>query len=346
MKKTIFAMAVAAVVLTGCGENRKEPASGPANETAEDTRANAPNNTGATPPDNTASPEPADAKYKGEQIGQALLDGEYDEVYGQLSKDFQQELTSAQFRETLKSFNEGVESWEQQSRRLLNDWQYYTWIDPVGKKKGLKVIMDKKEEITGLRAMPLESFPETDAAQTQLAYDLPFKGEWYVFWGGENVLVNYHYELESQRYAYDIVQIKDGYSYKGDAKKNESYYAFGQELIAPQDGKVVHVVNDIKDNEPVGVMNAEQPLGNVVVIDHGNGEFSFLAHMKKGSAVVKVGDQVSQGDPIGQCGNSGNSSEPHLHYQVSDKQDLFDGKSIRVQWKGGLSLPQGETVKG
>ncbi|TGU70988.1 M23 family metallopeptidase, partial [Mesorhizobium sp. M00.F.Ca.ET.186.01.1.1] len=126
----------------------------------------------------------------------------------------------------------------------------------------------------------------------------------------QDVLSNYHYAIPSQRYAYDIIKIKDGYSYSGDATKNESYYAFGQEILAPQDGTVVHVVSDIPDNVPVGTMNDKQPAGNVVVIDHGNGEFSYLAHLKQGSAKVKVGDRVKKGDLLGLCGNSGNSSEP------------------------------------
>ncbi|MBP1995529.1 peptidoglycan DD-metalloendopeptidase family protein [Paenibacillus eucommiae] len=337
MKKAFIMLTVAAVVLTGCGGKEKEPKPGSATETTE--------NTGTSTPKNTVSPEPAGKKYEAKQIGQALLDGEYDNIYKQLSKDFQKQITIDQLREAAESFNQGVKSWDMQSEMLLNGGQYYTWTDPEGK-KGLVVTMSPEGEISGLQVKPLESFPETDAAQTKLAYGLPFKGEWYVFWGGANVLANYHYEVESQRYAYDIIQAKDGYSYKGDATKNESYYAFGQEILAPQDGKVVHVVNDIEDNNPVGVMNAEHPAGNVVVIDHGNGEYSFLAHLKKGSAVVKVGDQVSKGDPIGQCGNSGNSSEPHLHFQVSDSDDLFTGKSIRLQWEQDVSLTQGKAVKG
>src|SRR5262249_51403325 len=149
---------------------------------------------------------------------------------------------------------------------------------------------------------------------------------------------------KSQRYAYDFVQTKDGYSYKGDPNTNESYYAFGQDIYATQDGTVVHAVNDIKDNKPLIETNEKDPYGNVVVIDHGNGEYSYLAHLKQGSVTVKVGDQVSKGDLVGLCGNSGNSSEPHLHYQVSDSTNSVNSKSIRVQWVDDLSPRQGEVI--
>jgi murein DD-endopeptidase MepM/ murein hydrolase activator NlpD len=66
-------------------------------------------------------------------------------------------------------------------------------------------------------------------------------------------------------------------------------------------------------------LNKKQPKGNYVIIDHGNGEYSFLAHLKKGSMVVAVGDSLKSGQFIGLCGNSGNSSEPHLHYHLQNK---------------------------
>ncbi|WP_378124316.1 M23 family metallopeptidase [Cohnella sp. GCM10012308] len=199
-------------------------------------------------------------------------------------------------------------------------------------------------EIVTLQVVQLESFPASDAVKTKHEYALPLKSEWFVFWGGENALTNYHYDYEMQRYAYDLIQVKDGCSYSGDQAKNESYHAFGQEIVAPRDGIVVQAVSDIADNEPVGTMNADQPIGNVVVLDHGAGEYSFLAHLKKVSVAVGVGDVVKKGELLGLCGNSGNSSEAHLHFQVSDSPDLFNGKSIRIHWEHGLNPQQGDTL--
>jgi len=340
MKKRGLAIVLAAALLAGCGGNEgKEPA---------ETAGASASGTGA-PSSQPAQTEAANAaqevRYEAGQIRQALLDGDYENVYAQFTEDFQKEISLSDFREAVQSFSEGVETWVPHTGFEVNGGQYVTWKDQGGK-RGLIVTMDDGNRISGLRLVNVGSFPETDKAKTKLAYGLPFKGEWFVFWGGANVLANYHYEFESQRYAYDFIQVKDGYSYKGDPARNESYYAFGQEVVAPQDGKVVQVVNDVEDNEPVGAMNERQPAGNMVVIDHGNGEYSVLAHLKKGSVTVNVGDRVSKGDPIGLCGNSGNSSEPHLHYQVSDSPDPFAGKSVRVQWEDGLELVQGDAAKG
>ena len=172
------------------------------------------------------------------------------------------------------------------------------------------------------RLVRLENHPETDQIYTQTEFILPIKEEWYVFWGGTNQRDNDHYAYPSQRYAIDLVIRKNGRDYEGDKDKNESYYAFGKEIIAPADGRVVEVERRVKDNEPVGEMNAAQPFGNYVIIDHGNGEYSVIGHMKYESPVVKVGDAVKQGQLVGLCGNSGNSSEPHIHFQVSDTPHL------------------------
>ena len=63
-------------------------------------------------------------------------------------------------------------------------------------------------------------------------------------------------------------------------------------------------------------------IGNYVLIDHGQSEFSLYAHLKPGSVRVKPGDQVKAGDVIGKLGSSGNSTEPHLHFQITDKPEL------------------------
>ncbi|GGD56153.1 peptidoglycan DD-metalloendopeptidase family protein [Paenibacillus nasutitermitis] len=337
MKIKLFtALALTAVVLTGCGNGDKKPEAGPPAESAGKAGSNTPGNSGT-------KPDILEAKLNAQQVAQALLDGDYPKIYEQLSEAFKQQLTLAELETELKKIMVSVESWKPESKLSVNEGQYVTFTNQ-DQKLGLIFTMGEKNEITMLQAIPLQSFPETDSSPTKRVYSLPFKGEWFVYWGGENVLANYHYEEETQRYASDMIQVKDGYSYNGDPKINESYYAFGEEISAPQDGKVVEIVNDIDDNIP-GQMNPDQPAGNVVVIDHGNGEYSFLAHLKKGSVTVKAGDKVAKGDTVGQCGNSGNSSEPHLHVQVSDNQDLFSGKSIRMQWENDIRLHQGESVK-
>lgn len=91
-------------------------------------------------------------------------------------------------------------------------------------------------------------------------------------------------------------------------------------------------------------MNAEYPAGNYVIIEHENKEYSMLAHLKKNSIQVKVGELVKEGQHIGRCGNSGNSSEPHLHFQIMNSIDFESARSIRIRFKDDNKPIQGDTI--
>ncbi|WP_249901305.1 peptidoglycan DD-metalloendopeptidase family protein [Paenibacillus sp. PK3_47] len=300
--------------------------------------------------ENTASPSASavsdrnDSTVQPENLAEALLKNNFSGIYARFSPEFKQQVSEAQVAEMGTSFIEGVQSFEPSSNLTLNGTEQRSWRSDAGD-KGITAVFDEEGIILGLQLTGLAAYPETDGARTKTAITLPLNGEWLVFWGGSNVLDNYHYEHVSQRYAYDFVQAVDGYSYTGDPLINESYHAFGKDVIAPADGVVTEVVNDIPDNSPVGVMNEKVPAGNAVVIDHG-GEYSFLAHLKQSSVTVKKGDQVKTGDVIGQLGNSGNSSEPHLHFQVSDGADLFSSRSLNIRWNDNLQPVRGRTVTG
>lgn len=172
---------------------------------------------------------------------------------------------------------------------------------------------------------------------------MPIKEEWFVFWGGTNEFINYHYIYESQRYAYDLVVMKDDKTYRNNNMRNENYYAFDKEVVAPANGKVVKVISNIIDNIP-GEMNKSQPAGNYVILQHSNKEYSLLAHFKQNSILVNEGDGVKQGQIIGLCGNSGNSSEPHIHFQVMDLPDYMNCRSIRIRFNDGQEPIQGDKV--
>jgi hypothetical protein len=178
---------------------------------------------------------------------------------------------------------------------------------------------------------------------------LPFESEWYVIWGGRTLEQNYHAAYMDQRFVYDFLIVKNGSSYKNDGKNNEDYYCFGMELYAPADGVIHTVENNVHDNVP-GVMNNEYPPGNFIVIDHENGEYSIMAHFKQSSIVVKPGDTVKQGQFLGLCGNSGNSSEPHLHFHMQDTPIFGNGIGIPAFFNNyfadGLPVEKGEPVQG
>ena len=129
----------------------------------------------------------------------------------------------------------------------------------------------------------------------------------------------------SQRFAIDFMRLdSDGRLVEGDASKNSSFVDYGAPVMAAGDGVVVSTLDKLEDNEPgalpdprvfteLGIASVD---GNHVVIDHGNGLYSFYAHLQKGSVKVKVGDKVQAGDELGLLGNTGNSSAPHMHFQI------------------------------
>lgn len=184
--------------------------------------------------------------------------------------------------------------------------------------------------------------------ETQTELELPFNNEWWVFWGGRNVSENYHAAYKVQRFALDIVKRVNGSTHTGNGSQNEDYHCFGKQLNAPGNGKIVTVMNSIPDNIP-GEFNAAVPEGNHVIIDHENGEFSMLAHFKEGSIIVSVGDIVVKGQELGKAGNSGNSSEPHLHYQLQTTANPEDGEGLPAQflnyYANGDFVENGEPVR-
>lgn len=120
-------------------------------------------------------------------------------------------------------------------------------------------------------------------------------------------------------------------SHRGDPTKNEDYLAYGKPLLAVADGTVVKVVADQPDAPPgmkLPGLTLDELGGNVVSIDIGGGVFAFYAHLAPGSPTVKVGDKVTRGQVIGVLGNSGNTSEAHLHFQLSTSAATLTGGNV------------------
>src|SRR4029450_2021496 len=185
--------------------------------------------------------------------------------------------------------------------------------------------------------------------QTRTDLRLPFRGDWYVLWGGRTIPENYHAFTTDQRFAYDFVIRRDGSTHTGDGLENREYFCFGQPVIAPGAGTVVEAVDGIPDNRPSN-MNQTQALGNHVIIDHGNGEYSFIAHFKNGTWLARQGQRVGQGDQLGECGNSGNSSEPHIHYHLQTTAIFGKGEGLPAQFQryyaDGKWVERGEPTRG
>lgn len=145
-----------------------------------------------------------------------------------------------------------------------------------------------------------------------MPFQLPFWGSWTVTQGYDGAFTH----KDEWGKALDfMIQDQEGKAFQGSGSINEQYYCFGKPVTAPADGVVTNCIDGIDDNA-TGNVNTLQNWGNSIVIQHSSGVFSQLSHLKKNSVKVKKGEFVKAGEIIAQCGNSGRSPYPHLHFQI------------------------------
>lgn len=194
---------------------------------------------------------------------------------------------------------------------------------------------------------------------SKTAFRFPMSGLWFAAVGPTPHTA--HRWALPEEFAFDIVRMGDGTSsHRGAGTAFEDFYAYGADILAAADGKVVVVKADVSEApatlrqpgetvEAYGERTAAYQMqlvatdinaigGNYIAIDHGNGEFSVYAHLKPGSVTVKVGDTVKAGQPIAKLGSSGNSTEPHLHFQVCDRPEPLNCAGIPVNFTN-IELP-------
>jgi hypothetical protein len=144
----------------------------------------------------------------------------------------------------------------------------------------------------------------------------------------------------AQRYALDLVVVDDaGDAYHGDPGPKESWVGYGFPVVAPAPGTVVAATdtlpNDIPEDESLLAKNPGLMAGNFVVIDHGNGEYSALAHFQQGSLTVKAVDRVERGQLLGKMGRSGMGSQlVHVHYQLQSGPEMNDADGLPTRFEG------------
>lgn len=211
-----------------------------------------------------------------------------------------------------------------QSRAWVRQWSGFDEYKTRFEKAlfSLNIAVDDSSRIGGLLVKPFAANSLPILKRNLSALSLPFKEEWTVAWGGDTKEQNYHVESPAQQHAFDLV-ITDstGKTHRNKGAANTDYYAFGKALYAPAGGAVVLVVDGVPDNTP-GTLNPIYVPGNTVIIQTDNNEYLVLAHFKQQSITVRQGQKVKAGQLLGLCGNSGNSSEPHLHFHVQNTADM------------------------
>ena len=160
-----------------------------------------------------------------------------------------------------------------------------------------------------------------------------------------------HYGVYGSDFAIDVRGLDENYAeQKNDANENASAAGWGREILAPAAGTVTYARNDVPNNPHPGNLpdmnwytTLHDPVmayyGNCVIIDHGNSEYSVMAHMQQGSVTVKEGDRIAAGQVIGRLGNSGDSFGPHLHYQFQSGPHLFHDQPLPFRFQN-IDEPQ------
>lgn len=204
--------------------------------------------------------------------------------------------------------------------------------------------------------------PQTHVPRTRLS--LPLAGEVFVHDGHD--LNAHHRRLDItggmtthfgitgnfMRYAHDFVMTDaQGRLFRTDGAAPEDWYGYGAPVTASGDGIVRGMHDGMPDNrkgapppfdQAALMKNLKLFLGNHVLIDHGNGEYSLYAHLKQGSVVVKPGQRVARGEPVGAMGMSGDAFLVHLHYQLQSGPGFEEGlpayfEQVRVRTGAGWS---------
>jgi murein DD-endopeptidase MepM/ murein hydrolase activator NlpD len=232
----------------------------------------------------------------------------------------------------------------------------YTTMAFRGKRDTLRASVSAH---AGERSLEARASLPIRSEESKTVFRFPLHGVWFVAVGPTPHTG--HRWARMEEFAFDIARFGDGnLTHRGDGAQFSDYYAYGAEVLAAADGKVVGAVGNVAEDkgmlrgpgdtdESYGerAQKAQMALlqkggdaavGNYVVIDHGNGEYSLYAHLQPASVRVHAGESVRAGQVIGKLGSSGNSTEPHLHFQVCDGPEPLNCSSIPIHFDG-LELP-------
>ena len=199
---------------------------------------------------------------------------------------------------------------------------------------------------------------------------LPFTGRWLAQNSPARRVPSHGTDLWGERFAIDFVAVDDRGSTADrsdwrtlfDTEPPERFFAFGRPILAPADGTVVVAHDGEADHVARRSQLALVPYmlgqrgrlregiaavaGNHVVVALPHGGFVALVHLRSSSLRVAVGDSVSAGGQLAECGNSGNSTQPHVHVQIMDSADPSGARGLPMvfagfrEWTVGASHPK------
>lgn len=234
---------------------------------------------------------------------------------------------------------------------ILIQRQVFAWR---GARDQVKVrVFGQGGEMLAAAALPI------DGSLSRTQFRFPLSGRWVAVVGATPH--GGHRWVLPEEFALDIAAFgADSRSFKATGERFEDYYAYGATVLAAADGVVVKAADGQGEDRAVlrrpgealeayaervgaiqGALLAKGEgaiAGNHVMIDHGNGEYSLYAHLKPGSVGVKAGQKIKAGEAVGRLGSSGNSTEPHLHFQVCDAPDPLHCAGIPPNFTG-IELP-------
>ncbi len=189
--------------------------------------------------------------------------------------------------------------------------------------------------------------------QNKVEHSLPLEGSWLMRGMPANGVLDHHRFGIPNEFGVDFSRFgPNGETFRNDGTKASDFYGFGEKVLASADGTVVAINNSAvqewtRFNPAKGESQEEFQAryfrelkegfqgyasgwvgGNYVIIKHAEKEYSSYFHLKEKSVRVQVGDEVKRGQHIGNVGNTGDSFEVHLHFQLNDNADFANGRSL------------------
>ena len=176
--------------------------------------------------------------------------------------------------------------------------------------------------------------------KSSVEMEFPLKGKtFYVVHGGSNPIINHHFFVSAQKYALDITKL-NSYGFRANSlfpSQLKDFFIYETTVYSPCDGIVVDAVDEHEDLAP-REMDPSHPAGNYLAIKKKDSEVVvILAHLMKDTLLFKKGETILQGQPIAKVGNSGNTTEPHLHIHATLQEEgediLFTGSGVPITFK-------------